>query len=400
MKAIRLFQLYLDNNMTPEEYREFWRLLNAGAEEDTLSDELKDLWHSTVKTQITLPDEEWRSKMRHLMGQLEQEGSDGAGQKEDTPKKVRRRILITSRVAAAIILLSLGTYWLLNHSAKMPSGKIAEQVRMVPADVPPGGNKAMLTLGNGSRIVLDSAGNGLLASQGGNQVIKTANGQLLYKAIPGSAPEPEYNTLTTPRGGEYNLILPDGSRVWLNAGSAIRYPAAFTGKERLVEITGEAYFEVARNNKNPFRVKTGETEVVVLGTGFDVMAYEDETSLTTTLVEGAVKVTKGGKSRLLQPGQQAQINRDGTMKVLENVDVDQAVAWKNGITSFRDADIKSIMRQVARWYDVDVEFKGNIPERIFTGDISRNANVSELLKVLELSNIHFSIHGRTITVLP
>jgi ferric-dicitrate binding protein FerR (iron transport regulator) len=303
-----------------------------------------------------------------------------------------------SRWAAAavfILVLSAGTYYLFNRPARLPAttGIAAEK-----NDVAPGGDKAVLTLANGSTITLDSAHNGALAQQGNATVVKKNNGQLAYNTQNEKPTEVLYNTLTTPRGGQYQLVLPDGSKVWLNAASSIRYPTAFAGKERKIEITGEAYFEVAKNTGIPFIVKTNGMEVKVLGTHFNVNAYDDEAVIKTTLLEGVVEVTKDAATALLKPGQQSQLTKLGKINVMDNADVEEAVAWKEGNFYFKDADIQAIMRQVARWYDVEIVYEGRIPEGHFVGRPSRSLTAAQMLKIVEYSGVKIRIEGKKIIV--
>jgi ferric-dicitrate binding protein FerR (iron transport regulator) len=272
-------------------------------------------------------------------------------------------------------------------------------------DVMPGGNKAILTLANGSQIVLDSAVNGILTHQGNIKVIKLTNGQLVYENAGARADEVLYNTMSTPRGGQYSLILPDGSRVWLNAVSSIRFPTAFLGEERTVEITGEAYFEIAKDPLRPFRVlvnsglKDRRLEVAVLGTHFNINAYKDEATIKTTVLEGSVKVSHGSSHTTIEPGEQTQFD-NGILQIVHDANVTETVAWKDGRFEFKDTDLKTIMRQLMRWYDVDVQYNGNISERYFTADISRNKSLSGVLKMLELSDIDFKLEGNKLTVTP
>lgn len=275
-------------------------------------------------------------------------------------------------------------------------------------DVLPGGDKARLELADGSVLILEKVSNGSLQQQGGTQVVKQ-DGQLVYNAAQGNHPsEILYNKISTPKGGQYQVILPDGSKVWLNAGSSLRFPAAFTGKERQVELTGEAYFEIAKLTnpspsgggrvRVPFKVKTYDVSVEVLGTHFNVMAYADEESINTTLLEGSVKVSQltTHNSQLLKPGQQAEVNE--TIKVF-SVDTEESVAWKNGFFQFNGADIKTVMGQIERWYDVEIDYKGKVPLKHFTGIISRNNNVSKVLDMLELTGaVKFEIRGKRISV--
>jgi transmembrane sensor len=306
--------------------------------------------------------------------------------------------------AAAAIILMIGTgAWWLKQGSSRDMVKIRE-ADLHLNDVLPGGNKAVLTLANGSTITLDSAANGKLAQQGNTTVLKAANGQLAYNAVNERPTEVVYNTLATPRGGQYRLVLPDGSKVWLNAASSIYYPTVFRGKERKVSITGEAYFEITENAAMPFVVEAttysgNRGEVKVLGTHFDVNAYNDEKTMNTTLLEGSVLVKKDGATALLKPGQQAQLPKEGGIKLVNDADLEEIVAWKNGKTSFRKMDVENIMRQVARWYDVEIVYEDGIPDR-YTGTVSRDVPVSQLLRYLELSGgVHFRIEGKKITVL-
>ncbi len=314
-----------------------------------------------------------------------------------------RKINWIRTAAAAVIIVSIGTSaYLLNlNSNNSSSGNTVKVVpsQKAPDDVPPGGDKAILTLANGQQIILDNAANGVLAQQGATAVVKLDNGQLAYKGTGAKPGEIIYNTLGTPRGGQYRLMLPDGSKVWLNAVSSIRYPTTFTGKERRVEITGEAYFEIVKDASRPFKVSVNSSmEVSVLGTHFNINAYTDEPTIKTTLLEGSVKVTHNEHSVVIKPGEQTQFNSEGTMKVVHDANVDQAVAWRNGMFEFEDADLQSILRQVMRWYDVDVEYQGNIPDRYFTAIISRDKTLTGVLEILKLSDIDYKLEGKKLVV--
>lgn len=286
-----------------------------------------------------------------------------------------------------------------------------------------GKNRATLTLAGGSTIILDSVQDGRISEEHGASIEKTADGKLAYKSVPNSSPaktDPEvvYNTLTIPRGGQYFIELSDGSKVWVNAASTLRFPVRFTGKARIIQLKGEAYFEVAKDTKKPFIVDVlpayrgaATAQIQVFGTHFDVSAYPDDPDIKTTLLEGSVKViakdsgAEEEESRMLSPGQQAQIiiNNNDKRKALTVIDyeyADETISWKNGTTSFKNSNIRSIMREISRWYDVDVVYDGDIPERAFMGGISRKSDLSEVLKVLELSKIHFEVQGRKIIVKP
>lgn len=311
-----------------------------------------------------------------------------------------RRIGRWAAAAAVALLIVTGVQmWLTSHR---PVEVAAVQEKN---DLPPGGNKAVLTLANGRKIILDSAANGMLAQQGNTQVIKLDNGQLAYNANAQTGTG-DINTLATPRGGQYQLNLPDGSKVWLNAASSLSYPVAFTGKDRTVTLTGEAYFEVAGNAAQPFYIKMppsqpGRTEVKVevLGTHFNINAYSDEASISTTLLEGAVKVTSGSQLQVLKPGQQAQVNTAGAIQLVNNADVDLAVAWKNGEFRFKRADMTSIMNQLARWYNFNVQYTSPVPAMRYSGSIGRSAKLSEVLEMLgTLTGARFELKGNILKV--
>lgn len=306
-----------------------------------------------------------------------------------------------TRIAAAaviLIVLSFSAYFILHkqQAQQIANNKIN--------DIHPGGNKAILTLGDGKQIVLTGAKNGKLAEQGATEINKTQDGQVVYTA--GESPNSQlisYNTMSTPRGGQYHLVLADGTNVWLNAASSIKYPTAFAGKDRAVEITGEAYFEVAHNASKPFRVTANGQTVEVLGTHFNINAYGDEPVLKTTLFEGRVKVSKSGVTAILKPGQQAQIKTGGadqSIHVVNDANLEEALAWKNGYFVFDGEKLESIMRKVSRWYDVDVSYQQTMPDVAFGGTISRFENVSQLLDVLQRTgSVHFKVEGRRITVM-
>lgn len=304
--------------------------------------------------------------------------------------------------AAAVVfgvLVIAGYLWRVRSPRSQVAVRKETSVRL-QNDRPPGGNKAVLTLGDGSSIVLDSVSRGTLTQQGASKIIKLDSGRLAYNLLSEKPAGMVYNKLTTPRGGQYHLVLSDGTQVWLNAASSLRYPSAFGGRDREVELTGEAYFEVAKDKSRPFKVKTAnDMEVDVLGTHFDIMTYEDEPVLKTTLLEGAVRVIKGAARKTIRPGQQVQSDTKGDLQVLDNVDLEEAVAWKNGYFQFHIADIETVMRQLSRWYDVDVYYEGKKPDGHFVGEISRNNNISDVLKMLEVNGVHFRVEGRKLIVL-
>ncbi|HRP54459.1 FecR domain-containing protein [Agriterribacter sp.] len=322
--------------------------------------------------------------------------------------------------AAAMLLISIGVglyYFLLSgQRAAAPENVVMQQQEQ---DVLPGTNKALLTLDNGKTILLDDSQDGVLAKQGGTAVSKKGE-NLMYEK--GSDDKPGvFNILTTPRGGQYRLVLSDGSKVWLNASSSIRYPVSFTGNERKVEITGEVYFEISHltaeaskgktAEKIPFKVKINSPgvnggEIEVLGTQFNINAYADENAIRATLLEGSIKLTpvqsgeKAGDAVIIKPGEQVRIGKNGSLRVVKDVDLEETVAWKNGLFMMNSAVIPDVLRQLARWYDVDIVYGNGIPEGHITGDIPRDMNLSEVLKVMELSGVHFKIDNKKIIVNP
>ena len=271
-------------------------------------------------------------------------------------------------------------------------------------NIPPGKTGAVLTLADGSEIVLDSASGGLISQQNGAQV--TLNkGQLTYTPAGKAQTEIAYNKMTTPRGRQFHIVLPDGSSVWLNAASSLYYPTAFAGNKREVILEGEGYFEIAANARQPFHVKikndirSQPMDVEVLGTSFNIMAYQDEKVVQTTLLTGAVKIQNGENSARLNPGEQALVKPYENMVSVALADTEDAVAWKNGVFSYKRASVEKIMPDISRWYDVNVVYKGSIPDQYFDGYISKNNSLEKMLQILELNHIKFVVEGRTITVL-
>lgn len=292
-------------------------------------------------------------------------------------------------VAAASVLFLVATA-VLWYNQHIKNRSLAHHHEQPLNDLLPGQDGAILTLADGSRLLVDSAGNGTLATQG-NTTITKDNGQLQYFAEKTAYSGTLYNTITTPKGRQFKLVLADGSKVWLNAASSIRFPTAFNARERKVETSGEVYFEVAHNAAAPFKVSARGMEVTVLGTHFNINAYEDEATIKTTLLEGAVKLQSGNNSGFLKPGEQASIEPSGNMRITNEADLDEVVAWKNGNFQFTGQTIQSIMRQISRWYDVEIVYEGNISKETFSGIVSRNSNVSEVMKILAEGGIKFKI---------
>lgn len=306
--------------------------------------------------------------------------------------------------AAAVLLITAGGSYFY-HQNKNEKPNTFSPVTVSRDIQAPQSNRATITLAGGQRVFLDSAANGQLAMQSQVRLVKLAEGKIGYEGLvsAGQSAEVAYNTVTNPRGSKVvDITLADGSRVWLNAGSSLSYPVAFTGKERNVQFTGEAYFEISHDPSRPFTVtRSGnDVRIKVLGTSFDVNAYDDESATKVTLIEGSVKVSKGKNTSLLKPGQQVQVKEDNN-KVVNGIDIDEVLAWKNGKFRFSEkTDIEMIMRQIARWYDLDVEYEGKVNEH-FWGSISRTVNASQVFKMLQATGfVKFRIEGRKVTVMP
>ena len=306
-----------------------------------------------------------------------------------------------SSLAAAAMLLIVAAAGLLYHQHNK---QVKNNVVARKQEIRPGSNKAILTLANGKKVVLTDSTSGEIAMQAGIKITKTAKGQIIYEMPAGIVTSnriPEYNTIEAPTGGQWEVVLPDRSKVWLNARSSLTYPTWFAGNERKVKLRGEAYFEIAHNQKMPFRVVSKTQTVEVLGTHFNIMAYEDEQMMKTTLLEGSVKISDGNRARILLPGEQAQVQvSNATLKVTNDIDLEDVIAWKSGYFKFNES-LESIMRKISRWYDVEISYAGKIdPSQRFGGKISRNKNLSSALKIMELTgNVHFKVQGRRVTVM-
>ncbi len=319
-------------------------------------------------------------------------------QENSTARPVRKLNWGIIAIAASIII-SIGAVLIYQFGKEKPLS--SSTIAAVDAD--PGGNRATLTLANGNSIDLDDVANGNLTEQAGVQISKTTDGQLVYSIANSNNNPGLTNTITTPNGGQYQVRLPDGSKVWLNATSSLTYPISFANqKERKVELSGEAYFEVAHNTAQPFRVFTGSQTVEVLGTHFNINSYTDEKNVATTLAEGSVKVSTAGNSKVLKPGDQSLVAK-GTIAIRQ-ADLETVLAWKDGNMIFKSAVIEDIMKQVQRWYDIQVVYEGKIPQRLFSGGISRQSKLSVLLSILKDSGINYELKetslGKQLTIKP
>lgn len=295
--------------------------------------------------------------------------------------------------AASIVLVASIGFYFYNTSRE------TEQQSFYANDIDPGKDGATLTLADGKKILINDVSAGNIALQSGVRISKTVDGQIIYEITGSNSDKIEYNTLTTIRGEQTQVLLPDGSLVFLNAASSLKFPTSFAKlKERSVEISGEAYFEIAKDKAHPFIVKNEKQEVEVLGTHFNINAYDDEPSVKTTLLEGSVKISTDQNTKVLKPGEQA-VNNNEKLSIGE-VDVDKAVAWKSSKFVFDDENIESVMRKLSRWYNVEVIYQDNVADRTFTGSISRYDKISKILdKITYIEAVHFKVEGRRITVM-
>lgn len=312
----------------------------------------------------------------------------------DHPSRVIRLRRFWWAAAAIVAILTWGTISFLNHENQKQ--QIAHQDTLIL----PGSNKAYLELGDGRRILLDSLQNGEIANRGG-AILSQIDGTISYQPENSRSEAAEYNTIRTPLGGQFQVILADGTHVWLNAGSSLKYPTRFNGTERRVELTGEGYFDVSKNPLQPFIVSTGNASIRVKGTSFNVNAYSDEPILKTTLVHGAVTVSVQNQSINILPGQQAVITQAGALSIISDVDLGAETAWKDGKFVFHNDNIRTVMRQLARWYDIEVTYSNGISNDEFVGVISRYASLSDVLKMLQTTEtVQFKTEGKKITVMP
>ncbi len=386
-KVEELLVQYLMGNLSPQGRKEFAQLLSNPQYQDRFSalmqeDFLKDKFLSDENIEI-------KTAIQQFLFQ--------AIKKDNATSQ--RVIHFRKWIAAASIILclaSLSWFFFVKKPSSAPE-QVTKKTNYIPTDIQPGKSGAILTLSDGTKIVLDSA-QGPLAVEGATKVMNV-NGKLSY-AAQNSSLSTVYNTMSTPNGRQYQLVLADGSKVWLNAASSITYPTVFGTKERRVSITGEAFFEVAHNATQPFFVSVNGMQVQVLGTEFNINSYEDESSIKTTLQKGSVKIIKDDLASFIKPGQQAEITTGANQIIVNpNVDMEQVMAWKNGKFIFQDADIRSVMRQLERWYNVSVTYEGSETNEEFVGIVSRNVNISQILKMLEeTGKVSFKIHGNRIIV--
>lgn len=403
-----LFEKFVRNNCTADELEEFWALISEYSDNDVLEADLKAWWDRLPRN----PDPSDLVDSDRILSRVLREGKTRNFRYQHRAAKESLRVKRTLLAAASVLLLG-GAILLLKYIYN-PS-PITRSSYVHSSDIPaPRTNCAIITLANGKKVYLDSVQNGLLAQQGQTQVKKLKDGEIAYRQnMDGEGEEKQgYNTLANPRGSTVvSMTMSDGTKVWLNAGSSITYPVSFKGiKERHIYLKGEAYFEVIHDKAIPFMVSAGAMLLEDVGTKFNVNAYDDESSVVTTLAEGIIKLSKEGRGkkdpqwRWLRPGQQAAIpnhdDKKGPIEVRNNVDVAGVMAWKNGKFLFSSVNIQAIMRQVARWYDVSIVYQGNVTGTI-SGGISRDANISQLLHILELTGkMKCIIKGKEIIIQP
>lgn len=390
-----LLQKFQRQEMTPPELESFLEAA-AGGQYETLLEE--DLTQGLKAA--TYPGVSSTERMEKVYQQfLEKKKPE---KKKEKPERNGKAALIRRFrwTAAAAILLSVvmtGVFYYRHRPAPARMDETAGLQQLAP-EVPPGGNKATLTLASGARITLDSAHSGELTRQGNMRVIQLDSGRLAYQPQAGASQSLEYNTITTPRGGQYRVVLADGTQVWLNAASSLQYPTAFTGNTREVILQGEAYFEVAPRADKPFIVQTGkDTRIEVLGTHFNVTNYPDEKNILTTLTQGAVRVDAGKESHLLSPGQQARataLPEGGTrLTITSDIKPEQVMAWKDGLFDFQDMPFDRVMRQLSRWYDIDVVYEDGVPDIKFEGQLGRDVNLSRILFFFQKVGVHYHMEG-------
>ncbi len=398
-----LLERYFAQNCTAAEKEELAQL-TADSNDDELKSSLQQLWFRyNAHTDLSA------TQSAKILTNIFSASKEKTAYTNIPTAPVHKLPIINWRWAAAAIVLMLcaSTYLFVGQKDKTPIAATAPTKTI--NDAQPGKNGAILTLANGQTIVLDSLGNGVVANQNGAKVV-LQNGQLAYQngdKIITADSTPLLNTMTTPRGRQFQVILPDGTKVWLNAASSITYPVAFAGNERKVSITGEVYFEVTKNAQKPFRVKVNDaTEIEVLGTHFNINAYKDENSINTTLLEGSIRLHNNTEKAILKPGQQAQVSQPFNTKplpiqVLSDADVEKVMAWKNGVFDFQDATLEEVMRQLQRWYDIEVVYEKGVPKLEFIGKMGRDLSLTAVLNGLQMSKVHFRLEGgRKLIVLP
>lgn len=374
-----LLNRYINNECAAEELQELLKWIDENENESIISDELLALWQNSQNESLHTG-EQWEQLYQQMM------------ETQQIPSRYKKATWIKFAIAASITIALSFSFYFYNAKINVVQEKVASNV------LKPGTHTATLTLGNGEKVVLDQV-KGRVSTHRGIQIFKTASGQLVYKlSQTAKMNRAEFNTIETPKGGQYQIIMSDGSSVWLNAQSSLKYPVSFSTKERVVHLIGEAYFEITKHKDAPFKVITGDQVVEVLGTHFNINSYSDEPVIKTTLLEGSVRVSnlRNNEKKILTPGQQS-IFGVNYLRVNE-VDPEETIAWKNGYFTFNNTNLESILRQVSRWYNVDIAYEDEkVRHQLFSGNVSRFENASQVLSILELTGlVHFKIEGRRI----
>ena len=394
----RLFEKYLSNQCTDQEIK--YLLMYFGLQRN--ENALKEL----ILRELNKPDptiQDGDQTVQHAINEVHASLSAHIQHSKKQHPKIRLQTNhpLIQLAVTIIILLSVTLFFYLKkqqvnqHTNKNTAG-------YVPTNIAPGRDKATLTLADGTKIELDTAGEGVLAAQAGITIRKTAQ-QVTYDisaASTAGAPS-SFNIIETPKGGQYQINLPDGTRVWLNAASTLRFPTTFKDHERTVEISGEAYFEVVENKNSPFKVISGNQTIEVLGTQFNINAYNDEGSMETTLVKGSVKISSNGQTSIIKPGEQASVRTGENYPIsIKKIDPETVIAWKNGYFYFNETDLFSLMKQISRWYNIEVVYEKQVKNELFVGKIERSAELSKVLRILELGGIHCKLADRKLIVTP
>lgn len=384
-----LFEQYLNDSLPAEDLSELQEAIQGEHNQIIFDDLLKNAFKEPAFAEM---DDEARQTVLSAINSRIRQG-DPELRNIDKKRRIHYRWLAG---VAALLFLGLGAGWFfLRNNDK------GQKENTYTHNIKPGSNKATLTLANGKKLILADSLQGELATEAGVKITKTKQGQIVYTVASGEDNGKralQYNILTTKRSEQFQVILPDGSHVWLDAASSLKYPVAFSGNERKVELTGQGYFEVSHNAAMPFIVKTDKTEVQVLGTHFNISAYDDDRETKTTLLEGSVRIKARQANTILKPGEQAALNDKGQLSVNKNVDVEMETAWKNGLFEFKKSGIEEVMLKASRWYDINVKYEGKVPKRVLNGRMSRAADISELLGILQFGGIKYRIEGKNVII--
>lgn len=382
-----LLDIFTTNSIGPNEFEEMMEQLDHKEGEAILEDYIRETGADIEFGETKPPDWEflWQ-KIKPVKTKI-------------VPLYKKRWMQVAATFIVMLTIAGMLTWTNYNKTSAIDAVSTIKD-NSTPDEILAGGNKAILLLDNGKIISLDESKTGLLAKQGNTQINQNNAGEIVYNAKGETNTAIGYNTLSTPNGGQFNLVLPDGSRVWLNAASSIRFPTAFTGNTRDVSITGEVYFEVVKISAKPFTVAHNDLKIKVLGTSFCINTYANEPTIKTTLVTGLVEVSKSGNMIKLGPGQQIQFNAANKATLIPEADIEEVLAWKNGIFNFDKADLETVMRQFERWYDISVEYPKGIPKQKFWGKIQRGLSLNDVLEILKETGVNFTIKNRAVIITP